>query len=415
VSLRVAMHGWGSEGDLRPLVALAAGLVRAGHRVRLELTPIDGSDYSGPCGAAGVELRVIPGLLDFGLHTVATGAEALDPLRVSRALVDRAFFPYLDALYGAALELCDDADVVVWHYASWYAKAAALRTSTPDVAVQLYPGLVPSRHLPPGGLPDLGPLNPLLWRLARVALDVQFRKRPARFFAARGLPPVRHVMPDLLFSERLNLHAFSPVLVPPAPDWGPLHRAVGQLALEAGHERWRPSAELEAFLGEGEAPVLLSLGSMEHLAPARARELLVGAARAARVRAIVQTKREEGERRDGDVFVLPWAPHHALLPRCAAMVHHGGAGTTHAALHAGVPAVVVPFIPEQRAWAGRLRAVGAAGRDLPFWKATPEGLAGRIREALDSGALRARARECAGLLAREDGVATAVGLVERAA
>lgn len=412
MSLRVGIQGWGSEGDLRPLVALGAGLRRAGHAVRLELTPVDGRDYTELCERLGLPLRVIPERLRFSLDTVSVDGASANPLRVSRELVERAFYPFLDALHTAALELCEWADVVVWHYSSWYTHAAALRTGTKDVAVHFYPGLVPSRFAPPAGLPNLGPLNPALWRLAGLALDLQFRKRPAAFFERHGLPRVRHVLPDLLYAEPLNLHAFSPLLVPPQADWDPSHQVTGQLSFTDDDEPWEPSLLLRRFLDEGDKPVLLSLGSMEHLSPTRSRELLVDAAPRAGVRAIVQTKRSEVESVENGLFFLPWAPHGALLRHCAAMVHHGGAGTSHTALRAGVPSVVVPFIPEQQAWADRLRHVGAAGPSLPFKRARSDQLAQRIRDAVDDPALSERCAELAVSLSKEDGVARAVRLIE---
>ena len=83
---------------------------------------------------------------------------------------------------------------------------------------------------------------------------------------------------------------------------------------------------------------------MEQLASERSRELVTAAVRKAGVRAIFQTRcGSEQEGRDGDLYLLRWAPHGQLLPLCRAMVLHGGAGTIHAALRGGTPAVVVPF------------------------------------------------------------------------
>ncbi len=411
--MKVGLQAWGSEGDIRPMLALALRLCRAGHSVRLDVTPVDGKDYRSFQGVENLRLRMVPEQLAFSLSRVAAQSDRLDPLKVSREMVNEAFFPYLDQLYAAALELCAQSDVVVWHYASWYTRAAALKTGVPDATLQLFPGLAPSRHRPPAGLPSLGPLNPALWWLARLALDLQFRKRPAAFFEAHGLPRLRHVMPQLLFSPRLNLHAMSPLLCPPPADWGPEHVVCGQLTLPEADERWEPSPALRAFLECGPPPVLFSLGSMEHFAPKRARELFVGAARAAGMRAIIQTKRSGEEGQDGALYFLPWAAHAALLPRCAAMVHHGGAGTTHAALRAGLPSVVVPVILEQQLWGDLVHRAGAATRPLGFWKATDEQLAAKLRELTATSALAERARELAASLSVEDGTGHAVRLLEQ--
>ena len=110
---------------------------------------VDGTDYSDLCRSLDVALRVVPERLDFSLDKVAEDAQSLDPLKVSRELAERAFVPFVDRLYESARELCASSDVLLWHYSCWYAEAAALKSGTPDAAVHLYPGLVPTRERPP--------------------------------------------------------------------------------------------------------------------------------------------------------------------------------------------------------------------------------------------------------------------------
>ena len=151
------------------------------------------------------------------------------------------------------------------------------------------------------------------------------------------------------------------------------------MPLEA--EAWAPSPALDAFLREGSKPVLWTMGSWEHMAPDRVRTLLVESARESKMRSIIQTKTGDDERRDGELYFLPWAPHRHLAPLCSAVVHHGGAGTTHMALRAGKPALILPFIIEQRMWAARVKEVGA-GDWLSFWKATPQTVGSLLRRVV---------------------------------
>jgi UDP:flavonoid glycosyltransferase YjiC (YdhE family) len=142
--------------------------------------------------------------------------------------------------------------------------------------------------------------------------------------------------------------------------------------------------------------------------------LLLASARASGLRAIVQTKRSDVEAREGDTFILPWAPHRELAPRCCAVVHHGGAGTTHMALRSGKPALVLPFILEQRMWAKRVERAGA-GRWLSFWKATPERVGALMRDVASSPGLRDRAGRMAAAMSQEDGAGVATRRLERLA
>jgi sterol 3beta-glucosyltransferase len=112
-----------------------------------------------------------------------------------------------------------------------------------------------------------------------------------------------------------------------------------------------------------------------------------------------------------DLFTLDFAPHDWLFPRCAAVVHHGGAGTTHAALRAGRPAVVCPFFGDQPFWGWRVAEVGAGPQPIPQRAlAAPDGadrLAAALRAALTP-AMQSRAAAFAALMRAEDGVAAAV-------
>ena len=406
--MRVGIQGWGSEGDLRPLVALAARLKQEGHAPHLVLTSIDGSDYTQLCADVGVPLTITPRELAVSLSSLAKDGTSGDPSKLSRALLDQAFFPYLEEMYAAALQLCERSDVVVGHLSCWYVKAAALVTKTPFASLHYHPGVVPSRHQPPPGLPPWGWLNRPAWALLRAVLDLAFRKPAAAFFASKGLPRIRHALPDLLFSEQLNLFAASAVLCPPPPDFAPIHAVCGAFCLDAEATPWEPSASLRAFLDGGDPPVLLSLGTMEHLAPARARELLIASAREANVRAIIQSKRGAPEGQDGKLYFLPWVPHDRLLPRVAAVVHHGGAGTSHAVLRAGLPAVILPFIFEQSMWGKQVERVGAGPRPLSFWKASSSQVAARIRQTLETERWRHGARALGEAMAAEDGTGVAV-------
>jgi len=110
---------------------------------------------------------------------------------------------------------------------------------------------------------------------------------------------------------------------------------------------------------------------------------------------------------------IDWAPHSWLFPRVAAVVHHGGAGTTAAALRAGVPNVIVPYFADQPFWGSRIELLGVGPKPIPRRKLT----AGRLAEAIEIAAtdeqMRRRSAELARKIRAENGVATAVPLIER--
>ncbi|HEX2142258.1 MAG TPA: nucleotide disphospho-sugar-binding domain-containing protein, partial [Candidatus Limnocylindria bacterium] len=160
--------------------------------------------------------------------------------------------------------------------------------------------------------------------------------------------------------------------------------------------------------------VVVSFGSMAMDDAESILRIITSAAAAAGVRAVVQLPGRDGIRVKGQDVLLLHAPvdHRALFPRAAAVVHHGGAGTTHTAAAAGVPQVVVPHVGDQPYWAARLQALGVATPPLPATRLAPHPLAERLRSALHDGELRASARRLGALVKADRGVATAIGLLE---
>jgi UDP:flavonoid glycosyltransferase YjiC (YdhE family) len=105
-------------------------------------------------------------------------------------------------------------------------------------------------------------------------------------------------------------------------------------------------------------------------------------------------------------------PHSWLFPQLAAVVHHGGAGTTAAGLRAGRPTVVVPFFTDQPFWGRRVHDLGAGPLPLPHKQLTAAGLAAAIRQAVGDPQIRARAATLSTRLQAEDGVTTAVAALQ---
>jgi sterol 3beta-glucosyltransferase len=114
-----------------------------------------------------------------------------------------------------------------------------------------------------------------------------------------------------------------------------------------------------------------------------------------------------------DVLALDEIPHDWLFPKVAAVVHHGGAGTTAAAMRAGRPAVVVPFFADQPFWAQRVERLGVGPPSVPLKRLTADRLAAAIRAAVTDEGIARRAAELGERLRAEDGVGRAVDVVDR--
>ncbi|RFU42697.1 glycosyltransferase, partial [Actinomadura logoneensis] len=251
----------------------------------------------------------------------------------------------------------------------------------------------------PGNRASFAAVDQIAWQLSRPFLNPWRRD-------ALGLRPLplRGAPRD----EPLVLGCFSEHVVPRPPDWPPHVHLTGYWTLD--EPSYRPPDDLAAFLADGPPPVYVGFGSMVPK-DARLTGLTVRTAlRLAGLRGVVQG---DPDTSDDDVLAVRDVPHTWLFPRMAAVVHHGGAGTTAAGLRAGVPSVVTPFFGDQPYWADRVTALGAGPRPVPFRALTAPRLAAALRKATTSEDIRKNAATLGARLRAENGVARAVELLDR--
>ncbi len=419
--MRIGIQTWGSEGDIRPFIALALGLSRVGHSVTLLTTDIARRDYSPLLKGSRVVWRPVATPVfkdsDLARDLVRQLNATRDRSRQARLIVEQSFDPVVEEMTQASLGLCAESDLVVGHFMLHFLKAAAEKADIPHVTVQLTPGFVPTAHEPPLGLPDVGPfLRRLFWKIVRWVINRGYLPRVNPIRERMGLRPVRDVLTQAWASPLLNLIAVSPTLAPRPSDYGPQHIVCGQLTLP---EREQPLPEgLRRFLDTGRAPVYFTYGSVMPQDPEpvlKTGRIWVEAARRAGCRAVLQLPEVPGldELRGEGVFVVGAAPHSSVFPACAAVVHHGGAGTTQAALRSGVPSVVVAHYVDQFFWARTLCKLGVAGPGLYRGDCTARRLAGSLKRVLGSAEIKGRARKLADRMRGEDGVAAAVDAIAR--
>ncbi|MFE0156620.1 glycosyltransferase [Nonomuraea sp. NPDC059007] len=209
------------------------------------------------------------------------------------------------------------------------------------------------------------------------------------------------------------LHGFSPLVLPSELDYPAWVHTTGFWFPPAAPD-WNPPADLVRFLEAGEPPVYIGFGSMAGTDPQRLGRIVADAVRQAGVRAVLASGwggiavDEVPEQ----VFALEQAPHDWLLPRMAAVVHHGGSGTTAATLASGRPQVVCPFVADQPFWAARMHAAGVASEPQPPRRLTPDALAAAIRRAVTDQVMAGQAAALGKRIRTEDGVSRAVKILE---
>ena len=380
--MRVLVAACGSRGDFQPMLALAVELKARGHDVLLAGTP----SFASEAAAFGVAFSPVGG--DVAALSAELAPRLTSPLRAIATLNSLLREEVRLQLAGFP-PLARGRDVVIAGGAVLGARTAAEAAGAAYRYVLYTAQLLPSAHHPPFMLPLVRPprwVNRLAWAVTRAFYErfVGGLLNDAR--RALGLAVARSPL-DHVFDPRTSLLASDPEYAPPPPDVAV--EPFGALSLPDE----RPlSPELERFFAAGTPPVYAGFGSMTDVAPAVTTRALVEGARRAGQRLVLSrgwANLGEGAAAT-DVFVTGSLSHRTLLPRTAAVIHHGGAGTTAAAARAGVPQIVVPHGFDQFVNAERVRASGLA-LVLPRKKLTAPAVAKALEAALGAG-MRDRAR-----------------------
>ena len=417
--MRIGIQTWGSEGDIRPFLALGAALAKRGHLIELLYTEVGDRRYEAVASALGFTAKAIASpILDsdqanaLGITILNTRNQFEQGLIIFKSMLE----PAIEPMFEAAQDLCTRSDVLIHHFVLHPARAAADLAGLPAITVQFAHMLTPSRHIHPQSTPRLGEIGNLIeWKLARFALNRTILKDVNRLRRRVGLTPFRDLLLDAWPSHRLNLLASSPALLEERPsDWPSWHQMCGFLELPP-HEHESVTPELDAFLSTGAPPVFMGFGSLmpmagdDHLTDTVA--IFEDAARIAGCRAIIQSEIERPW--TDQIFYVRRTPHRLVFPRCAVVVHHAGAGTTHSTLRAGVPSIAVPHVSDQFAWCDELRRLGVAPAPIRRLKLNASTLATRIRELFGNPQMKQSAMKIAERMKSDNGPETACDLIER--
>lgn len=408
--MRIAIFALGSRGDVQPYVALGVGLQDAGHTVRL----VTHEDFAPLAATHDLEARIVRG----DVQAVAESEEM-------RALLARGNFLAITRRTAQAarqamhhwaedgLAACEGVDLIMAGVGGLFiGLALAEKLDVPFMQAYLVP-FTPTGAFPgvllPVTLPRLGSafnrlshllVRQVMWQGSRGA-DKLARQQVLDLPTAALFGPFG--------SERLRrlptLYGFSSAVVPRPADWGANIHITGYWFLDSA-AAWTPPPALVAFLDDGPPPVYVGFGSMASREPEATADLVLSALAASGQRAIMLSGWAglRAARLPSSVIMVESIPHAWLFPRTAAVVHHGGAGTTAAGLRAGVPSIVIPFFGDQAFWGERVRALGVGPEPIPRKELTAARLAAAIQQSVADEALRRRAAELGATIRAEDGV-----------
>jgi sterol 3beta-glucosyltransferase len=410
--LKITLLTYGSRGDVQPFLALAVGLQAAGHAVTLA-APQRFTGFIQERGVHCVPLAGDPDQLSLLFNDAGKNV-----LRMLRSMQQHVYRIAPDVVKGTRKAL-QGADLLVHSFIfTTGGHSFARELDIPDISLQLFPVFAPTRLFPAIGMPESWPrgLNSFShWLSTQVYWHggnlgyYQLRRKspddfPARLFWPFRPTPGRPLTPLVI--------ACSPVVLSKPLEWDTPHiHLPGYLFLD--NPDYQPPDELTRFLASGDPPVCITFGSMVNREAERTGQAALKAVRRTGGRAIFLTGWGgwQSEPADNRTLFLDAVPHEWLFPRCRAVIHHGGAGTTAANLRAGVPSIVIPHAADQSYWGSRVSAIGAGPNPIPVNRITSENLTAALTQA-GSDTIRRRAKEVGDQIRSENGVGRIVSLIE---
>jgi UDP:flavonoid glycosyltransferase YjiC (YdhE family) len=396
---------------------LGVGLRRAGHQVTLATF----ADFEPFVLRHGLGFAPISGSIrellqtDAGHGVLNTGGR---PLRLMRGVADvvRLVKPIMAQIVRDAWQACQGADRVVvaalfYYYGDYFAELL-------DVPLFLssHGPKAPTRAFPQLWFPDLahllplggGAYNLLTHHLAEQLLD-RFRRPLLKesWRAVFGGP-----VPRLPRRRLPSIFCYSQEVLPRPIDWDEYQHATGYWFLD-DEQDWRPPQDLVDFIQGGSPPVCVGFGSMGCGKPGELAGIVVEALARSGQRGLLLTGWGGLRPRDlpDTMFEAEVIPYAWLFPQMAAVVHHGGAGTTAECLRSGVPSINIPFFADQPFWARRVYALGVGPKYVSRKRLSAERLADAITMAVTDSGIRRRAADLGRRLRAEDGIARAVEII----
>jgi UDP:flavonoid glycosyltransferase YjiC (YdhE family) len=411
--VKLLVFPFGSHGDVHPFIGLSLALKERGH----DVTCVVNSYFSELLRRTGLDFVEMGNGDDF--LELAAHPDLWHPVRSFRYLMRFGVGRYLRAQYELVAERYVPGEtIVIGNCLGFGLRFAQEKLGVPLVTVHLQPSVMWSEHESPAlskiiaGSRTPRWLKRLQYNLGeRLVIDRASREATSEFREELGLPPLTRTT-RWWHSPECVLGLFPEWYAPPQPDWPPnVHLTQFPLWDEATVTS--PQAELEDFLNAGEPPIVFTPGS----ANIQAASFFAAAAEACRRldrRGLFLSKFAEQIPSDLPVGVkhFDYVPFSRVLPRAAAVVHHGGIGTTAQGLRAGIPQLIMPLSHDQPDNAARLKRLGVGDSLLPK-RFRGAAVAGKLQRLLDSSDVKNSCSLAAERFAGVDPFAEACNVVDQ--
>lgn len=411
--MHITIFVYGTWGDIRPHVVLGMALQKAGHQVQV----VASRGYESWVRARN--LGFYP--LTTDVNTFAKeNASLMDTGIVQQfQLARKMLSPIFTQMGLEVLEATRQSDILMTVEFGFSLLFDVLRVNNLKTILLNPAPLNPTREFAFVGAPPIPTWFPFPQGYNRFSYTLVQRVQWMAMGGGRNEIAAKHLgLPKSKFKDFQAALAVTPALtlvskhlVQRPADWASHFQVTGYLFDD--DPDWKPPQELSDFLAAGDAPVYIGFGSMPDSKPQATTHLMMEAVQRSGKRAVILTGWAGLGAEDvpANIHMLKYAPHSWLFPRMAAVVHHGGAGTTAAGFRAGVPTVIVPHNADQPYWGRRANQLGVGTAPIPRKKLSVENLSAAIHQATSDRAMQDRAAELGRKIASEDGLSEAVKAV----
>jgi UDP:flavonoid glycosyltransferase YjiC (YdhE family) len=402
--MKIVLATFGSRGDVQPIIALTLALKSAGHNVLLAGPP-EKASWIKAMGCKFHPLgKDVTSFIDSmeNAHSIRTASHFI---RFVRDEIDTQFDSFPDII--------SEADLVLGASLVFSLSSVAEAMGIPYRFIAFAPQLLPSSHYPfmafkHQGFPRW--VNRMGWNLVTCLDKLNFTRLLNKNRRKIGLATLTSAWEHILGEDVIIASDKEIAAAPP-------NSAISYIQTGYMHliQPSQESLKLEAFLNAGPPPVYSGFGSMPKLDQASRIPIIVKAARDNGLRVVIAKFWDEPSEFSGseDVFFIQKYPHLDLFPRMAAVIHHGGAGTTATTARSGVPQIIVPHILDQYYWGNQIHKSRLGTK--PIWRAklTAEKLSQAIKEAVTNQELINNARVVGEKLRRKNPLKIAVREIEK--
>lgn len=411
--MKVLITTYGTRGDIQPYIAFALGLQAANHEVAIATS----EGYRSLVESYNVRFEYLDRELLELTQFLMGEAEGMKDIMAATRKMPPLVRQVMEEEWNSARRF--EPELIVYHPKCLGSLHVAEKLGIPAILSLPLPFYTPTAAFP---VPFMASIrlgkrfNKWSYGLMEKAPLIMYGSMINDFRINTLSLPSSGRSPNLLVRSNGSpvpvMYPYSTHVLPVPDDFPPHVYVTGYWFLDHP-DGWQPDPDLVRFLEAGPPPIYIGFGSMGGQGARKRTKMVIEALERSGQRGVIASGWGGLKASDvpNNIYRLDAVPHDWLFPQVAAVVHHGGSGTTASGLRAGKPTVICPFLGDQPFWGGLVHQLGAGPKPVPQKHLTTDLLAEAITAATNDQEMRRRAKQLGQKISAEDGVASAVEIV----